>query len=115
MRQLLCIGASHKLTFFPEDATHFKNGRGTGRLLNGKVRNCIIQLNIKELVIYHPHTRLSAVHIAPVGCSDCSFCSQYMTFIVGLQERATRVTDMGGGRGLDLFQMRFVFRKRANL
>ena len=53
---------------------------------------------------------VSRPHRAPVGCSDCSFCSQYMTFIVGLQERATRVTDMGGGRGLDLFQMRYVFK-----
>ena len=115
MRQLLGIGASHKLKVFPENTTHFKKGRGTGGLSNGKGRNCIILLNIKELVIGHLHTRLSAVHIAPVGCSDCSFCSQYMTFIVGLQERATRVTDMGRGRGLDLFQMRYVFRKRANL
>ena len=35
--------------------------------------------------------------------------------IVGLQKRATRVTDTGGGGGLDLFEMRHVFRKPANL
>ena len=39
-----------------------------------------------------------------------------MTCTVGLQKRATRVTDAGGGRGgLDLFEMRYVFRKPANL
>ena len=43
-----------------------------------------------------------------------------MTCIAGLQKRVTRDVDTGGGgggvgRGLDLFELRYVFRKRVNL
>ena len=59
------------------------------------------------------HLRIQTVSCPrrmPVGCSDCSPSSQYMTCIVGLQKRATRVMDTGGGRGVDLFEMCYVFR-----
>ena len=74
----------------------------------------------EDLHVDHLHTQtVSRLCRAPAGCSDCSPSSLYnvlMACIVSLQKSATRVTDTGEGRGggLDLFKMRYVFRKRTN-